>query len=183
MRQHAARELDGDRRREALVDRQQPGLHALLVVPFVVDDVLEVRGHRPDEAVAQQDAEERADQRRADLVADLRRRAVDLAHRDDDAEHRGDDAEAGQRVADLGERLRRLQRLVVMDLEVLVHQRLEVVGRDAADDDHLHRVGEEVDRVMAGEEARVLREDRALVRILEVRLERHHARLLRQSNS
>ena len=73
-----------------------------------------------------------------------------------------------------------LQRLVVMHREVFVHQRLEVVRRDAADDDHLGGVGQEVDGLVAGEELRIAREDRALARILEVRFERHHARLLHQ---
>ena len=112
------------------------------------------------------------------MVADFRRRAVDVTHRDDDAEHGGDDAEAGQRVADPVERRRRLERLVVVHLQVFVHQRLEIVRRDAADDDHLDRVGQEVDRLVAGQELRVLAQDRALLRILEVRFERHHARLL-----
>ena len=49
-----------------------------------------------EEAVRQQNAEERSDERGADLVADLLDGAVDVTHRDDDAEHRRDDAEAGQ---------------------------------------------------------------------------------------
>ena len=51
-------------------------------------------GQRAGEAVRQQNAEERADQRRTHLVADLRRRSVDGLHGDDHAEHRGDDAQA-----------------------------------------------------------------------------------------
>ena len=65
-----------------------------------------------------------------------------------------------------------------MDLEVFVHQRFEVVRGNTADDDDLGRVGKEVDGIMPREELRIARQDRALRRILEVRFERHHARLL-----
>ena len=109
--------------------------------------MLDVRGERLDEAVRQQDAEERADQRRADLVADLLRRAVDGLHRDDDAEHRGDDAEPRQRVADLASASspaaspRRGARRGPRP------SALRDRAADAAEDDHLHRIGQEVDRV------------------------------------
>jgi hypothetical protein len=62
------------------------------------------------EAVRQQNAEERADQRGADVVADFRRRTVDVAHRDDDAEHGGDDAEPGSASPIFDQRRRRPQR-------------------------------------------------------------------------
>ena len=68
-------------------------------------------------------------------------------------------------------RRRRLQRGLVMDVQILVHQRFEIVRRDAADDDHLRRIGEEVDRVMTGEKLWVAREDRTLGGFLEMRLE------------
>ena len=70
----------------------------------------------------------------------------------------------------------RFQGLVVVHLEVEVHHRFEVERADAAHDDHAHRVGEEVDRVVVGEELREAREDRGRLRIVAVRLERHHAR-------
>ena len=63
--------------------------------------------------------------------------------------------------------------------QVLVHQRFEVVRRDAADDDHLDRVGQEVDGVVARQ-----RNFGYFDRIglfagsSKVRLERHDARLL-----
>ncbi len=143
-----------------LLRARTPHLMVREILALEVDLVLERRRHRADEAVAREDAEEGADQRGADLVADLARRPVDRAHRDDDAEHGGDDAHAGQRVTDLGERLRRLQGLVVVHLEIDVHHRLEIERADAAHDDHAHRVGEEVDGVVVGEELREAREDR-----------------------
>ncbi len=68
----------------------------------------------------------------------------------------------------------------MVHFEVFVHQRFEIVRADAAEDDHLDRIGEEADRAMIGEEARILRHDRAADRVVAVRLERHHAGLLRQ---
>ena len=53
-------------------------------------------------------------------------------------------------------------------------------GRDAAEDDDLDGVGQEVHRVVVRQELRVPRHDGALRRVLDVRLEGHHARLLRQ---
>ena len=50
-----------------------------------------------------------------------------------------------------------LQRVLVVHAQVLVHQRLEVVRGDAADDDHLDRVGQEVHRVVARQELRIAR--------------------------
>ncbi len=67
-----------------------------------------------------------------------------------------------------------------MDVQVFIHQRLEVVGRHAADDDHLDGVGEEVERLVPRQELRVLGEDGAVLRVLEVPLERHDAGLLRE---
>ena len=106
-------------------------------------------------------------------------RTVDRSHRDDDAEHRSDDAQAGQRVGDLAEGCRGPRLLVMPDVEVLVHERFEVVGADAADDDHLDGISQKVDGVMAREELRILRHDVAVRGRLEVWLERHDARLLR----
>ena len=62
---------------------------------------------RCDEAVRHQNAQERTDERGADVVTDLFHRAVDVTHRDHDAEHGRDDAEAGQRVGRLLQRRQR----------------------------------------------------------------------------
>ena len=73
--------------------------------------------------------------------------------------------------SDLGQHHGRPHGLVVVDLEVFVHERLEIVRGNAADDDDLGRICEEVNRVMAREEFWIARQDRALRRILEVRFE------------
>ena len=56
-----------------------------------------------DEPVGQQNAQERADQRRADLLADLLDRPVDGAHRDHDPQHGRHDAETRQGVGHFGQ--------------------------------------------------------------------------------
>ncbi len=66
-------------------------------------------------------------------------------------------------------------------LEVEVRHRFEVERADAAHDDHARGVGEEVDRVVVGEELRDAQEDRGRLRIVAMRLERHHARPLREA--
>ncbi len=95
--------------------------------------MLHRRGDRADEAVGDENAEEGADQRRADLVADRRRvRAVDRRHGVHDAEHRRHDAEAGQRIGHLLHGVRRLVRFLVMGLELVLEQALELVRIEVA---------------------------------------------------
>ena len=77
---------------------------------------------RREHAVGEQDAEERADERRGDVVADLLGPAVDVAHGDDDAEHGGDDAEAGQRVTGRLEERDRLRLFLVERLDLGVEE-------------------------------------------------------------
>ena len=102
--------------------------------------------HRAEQAVREQNAEERADQRRGDLLADLGRRAAERAHRVHDAEHRGDDAEAGHRIGHLAHRLRRLLAVVVMRFDFQVHQRFELMLVHVAADDQPQVVLDELDR-------------------------------------
>ena len=75
-RPDAAREdpsgkLDSDGRGEPLVKREQPGLDTPDVLGLVSKPVLESGGQRLGEPVGNEDAQERADQRRADLVTNL----------------------------------------------------------------------------------------------------------------
>ena len=130
-------------------------------------------------AVAQQDAEERTDERGGDVVADDGGRRVHVAHRHDDAEHRGDDAEARQRVADGLDEAGREVTLELERIELGVEQRLEVVGRDAVDD-LLERLGEERQRVVRLGDAGILLEDVGLRGIVDVGLEREHALAARE---
>jgi len=56
---------------------------------------------------------------------------------------------------------------VVVHVEVEVNHRFEVERADTAHDDRAQRVGEEVDRVVVGEELREAREDRGRLRIVQ----------------
>src|SRR5450755_721387 len=102
--QHLAPELDRDLRRIALHAREQRRLDALQLLRAFVDLLLDQAAERLDDGVGEQDAEEGADQRRADHAAQDRRRLADRTHRVDDAEHRRDDAERWQRTGQPGDR-------------------------------------------------------------------------------
>jgi len=82
---------------------------------------------RPHETVGQQHAQEGADQRAANQMAEHGGRLGDRPHGVDDAEDGRDDAERRQCVG--GERDRMRHRLVlrVVGLDLLVHQRLHLV--------------------------------------------------------
>ena len=71
------------------------------------------------------------------------RRLVERAHRLDDAEHRGDDAERRQRLRDRHHRVIGLQLVVLDGLDLLVHQRLDLVRAGVADDDQAAVVADE----------------------------------------
>ena len=66
-------------------------------------------------------------------------------------------------------------RLLVVRLELVVEQQVELLGRGGAVDDLLERVAEEVDRVVVLQERRVLAEDRALLHVVDVLVERDRA--------
>ena len=138
-------------------------------------DVLEPGGDRAREAVGAEHAEERAGQGRGHVLADLLDRAGDRAHRDDDAEHGRHDADAGQRVAHPLHGRHRHRLLLVVHVDLAVHERLEVVRRHAADQHEPQRVAQEDDRVVVLQDLRVAREERALLRVLDVGLDRHQA--------
>ena len=62
-----------------------------------------------------------------------------------------------------------------MDLEVELHHLVDIKGVDAAGDGHAHGVADEGGDVMILDEERVLREDGALVRLLDIGLDGDHA--------
>src|SRR5438876_3008265 len=72
--QHLAAELHCHLRRVALHRREQRGLDALQLLAALVELLLEQARQRLEDAVGQEDAEEGADQRRADHLAEHRRR-------------------------------------------------------------------------------------------------------------
>ena len=64
-------------------------------------------------------------------------------HRVDDAENGGDDADRGQAVGDGRERMIGFQPIVHYGLNLLVHQRLDLVRAGVADDDEAHIIANE----------------------------------------
>ena len=167
----AAADLDGEDGGDAFEEGDDDDAQDVIVGVLVVGVFGHVGGDGADEAVAQQDAEEGADERGGDFVADLLRRAAERAHGDDDAEHGGDDAEAGQRV---GRRCESAATgcagLVVVDFHVEFHHLVHVEGLDAAGDGDAQGVADEVQRVVVLEEVRVFREDRRFRRACRCRL-------------
>ena len=159
--------------------REQRRLDALQLLRAFVDLLLDQAAERLDDGVGEQDAEEGADQRRADHAAEDRRRLADRAHRVDHAEHRRDDAERRQRAGEPAERVDRPVRLGVMGLDLAVHQALDLVRVEVARDHHAQVVGDELDDVVVGADDGVLLEQRRAGRILDVLLDRHQAFLAR----
>ena len=104
--------------------------------------------------------------------ADLLDGAGDGAHRHDDAEHGGHDADAGERVGDLLENADRLGLVLVVHVDLAVHQPLEIVRRHAAHQYQSQGVAQELDRVVLVKDRGILLEERAVLGLLDVRLDR-----------
>src|SRR5437867_5113695 len=73
---HTSGEFNRNSRRKSFIDGQHTRLNALLDAQLVVHAVFERGRDGLEKTVRKKDAEEGADERRADFVADLRRRAV-----------------------------------------------------------------------------------------------------------
>ena len=95
---------------------------------LVLNQLGHIRRERPDDAVAEQDAEESSDQRRSDFVADLLRRAAQRAHGHDHAQHRGDNAKPGQGIRHRAERRHGQGCAGMMDVHVEFHHLIDVEG-------------------------------------------------------
>ena len=162
-------------RRVAVQAGEQRDFDALEHLARLVELVLEQRRERSDEAIRQQNTEERTDQRGGDELAELRRWQADRLHRMNDAHDRGDDTEGGQRIAHLGDRADRNLALVVMRLDLHVHEIFDLERVEIAADHEPQIVGQELHPMVIRQDARILRKDRALLRIVDVRFDRHQA--------
>ncbi len=139
--------------------------------------------HRTYQAVAQQNAEECAHQRRRHLMPNLFRRSAQRAHRNHHTQHRRHDSQTGQGIRHRRQRRHRLLFAVMLHLHVEVHHLVHVEGVHAAGDHHPHGVAHELAQMMVLHKFRVGLEDGALFRLLDVAFDGQHpsaARLLQQ---
>ncbi len=138
-------------------------------------DLAHVGAQGAGNAVAEQDAEEGADEGGGDFFADLLGRAAERAHGDDDAEHGGDDAQPGERVGDGGEGVDGLHFGVVVHFHVELHHLVHVEGLDAAGDGGAQGVADKVAGVMVIEELGVVFEDGAFLGLFDVHFDAEQA--------
>jgi len=132
-------------------------------------------GQRRHEAVREQNTEEGADQRMGDQDAQLGRWQTDVFHGVDHAHHRRHDTESRHAVAEAGNRVGRRGALVVVGIDLVVHQvfdleRIHIPGHHQA-----QVIGNEFDDVMVGQHARVLGKDRTLFGAVDIAFDRHQA--------
>ncbi len=153
----------------------QHGLDDLVVGAFLLDDGVQARGERPDQAIGQEDAQEGADQGAADHAAQHFRRLGDRTHGLDDAQHGGDDAQGGQAVGQGLQRVGRGQGLVVVLLQLLLHGVLDLVRILEVHGHHPQGVADEVGGEVVLQHLGVFLEDCALGRFFDVAFQGDHA--------
>ena len=164
-----------DLRRIAIQAREQSHLDALEHLARLVELVLEQGGERADESVGEQDPKERPNQRCGDQLAELRGRQTDRLHGMHYTHHRSHDTECRQRIAHLGDRIDRNLAFVVMRFDLDVHQVFDLERIEIAADHQAQIVGEKFHAVVIAQYAPILGEDWALLRIVDVRFDRHQA--------
>ena len=135
------------------------------------------RSNRADHAVAQQDAQERADQRGCDFLPDLFRWSAQRAHGNDHPEHGRYDAESRKSIGNGTEGMDRLHCLVVGHLHVALHHLVHVERLDPSRDCGAQRVAQEGQRVMVAQKRRIPFEYLALHGLLDVVLDADEALL------
>ena len=126
------------------------------------------------ESVAEQDAEESADEGGGDLVSDLLGRATESAHGNHDAEDRGHDAQTGKGISHRAKGSGRLSGVVMMDFHVQIEHLIQFEGIESRDR-HSQGVADEVAHVVVLEESRILGKDRTLIGLFDVGFERHQS--------
>ena len=162
-------------RRRAFHESDHDHPQHCVVGVLLVGRLRHVRGQRADHAVAQQDSKKRPHQRRRDFVPDFLRRPAQRPHRDHHAQHGRHDPQAGKGIRHRAERRYRLVDRLVVHLHVEIHHLVDIERIHASRHRHPHRVADKVARMMVLREERILVEDRALLRLLDVRLQRHQS--------
>ena len=152
--------FEGDLRDGAVHEGEKRLLHDDIESDLLFAHDLDIGGERPDDAIREEDAGESADERRADQVAEKLGRLVEGAHRLDDAENGRDDAKSRKRLRHRGKCAIGLELVARDGLDLLVHQRLDLMGAGIADEDQAGIVANEVGQVLIGENALEVGEDR-----------------------
>ena len=144
---------------------------------FGIDQLLHHAGDRVEHAVAEEDTDEGTDHRGADVFRDLGRvgALADGVHRDHDAQHGGQDAEARHRLGHLVQRLGRLGQFFVDGFEFLLQHAFQLVGVDLAHRHQAEVVDDERQQLRLFQDQRIALEHRAVLRRLDVGVERLQA--------
>ncbi|MPL88735.1 hypothetical protein SDC9_34762 [bioreactor metagenome] len=164
-------DLDADIGRVVVEIGDQHLADQLVEMAVLLDHRADPAGEGADEAIGEKDAEEGADQRAADHVAEDLGRLVDRRHRLDHAKHRGDDAKRGHRVGHGLDRVARLHRVLVIGLELLVEDLLDLMRVVVIHRGGAHRVADHLDRLVILHDFRIFLENRRALRRLDMFLD------------
>src|SRR5712691_2133118 len=139
---------------------------------LIVGDLGHIGGDGADQAVAQQDAQERAYQRSCHLLANFFRRTSHRAHGNHDAQYRGHNAQTGQGIGHAGEGGSRQPGAVVMNLEIEVEHLVQIEGIHSSNR-HTQGITDKVTDVMVFENGWAFGEQLTFVRLFHVTFEGH----------
>ncbi|EGE59941.1 hypothetical protein RHECNPAF_1760025 [Rhizobium etli CNPAF512] len=167
-RDRLAAVFESDLRHRTVHVGQQGLLDDHVEAVLLVADDLDLGDQRRADAVGQQDAEEGADQRRADQVAEHFGRIVDVGHRLDDAENGRDDTDRREGIAHDLDRVVGLHLVVHDGVELFIHQRLDFVAARVADDDQADIIADEGRQLLVLQNRGCLLEDRRFGRIVDM---------------
>jgi hypothetical protein len=173
-RNGAASYLDGHDRGRPLQKRDDQNAHDIEKSVLLLGGLGHVGSNGTHESVAQQDAEESADEGDGDLVSDLLGRVTESAHGDYDAENRGHDAETGKRISHGAKGGGRLCGLVMVDLHVEIEHLIQFEGIESRDR-HTQRVADKITHMVVFKESWILGKNGTLVGFLDVGFERHQS--------
>ena len=141
----------------------------MIKVSFLFHFMVDSSRNRAQHSVAQENSEERSDQRRRHFMANLLRRSAQSPHRDHHAQNRSNNAQPGERIGDTRQCCDGMVGLRLMNFHVALHHLIEVKRRCAAHHRYTQGVANEIADVGVGFLVRrELLEDLALVGSLNV---------------
>ncbi len=102
-------------------------------------------------------------------------RDTDRLHGVHHAHHRGDDTESRHAVAQLGDDVRGHQGFMMVRLDLHIHKVLDLHRVQVAADHDAQIIGDEFHHMMVVQDLGIFSEYRALMRVLDIALDGHHA--------